>query len=52
VIQNKKFDGGKCEENVSDKTRVIIESTQRGENVCKTLKRREKEGKNNSSTRN
>jgi hypothetical protein len=45
VIQNKKFDGRKCEDNVSDKTRVIIESTRRGKNVCKTLKRSEKEVK-------
>lgn len=37
VIQNKKFDGGKCEDNVSGKTRVIIESAQREKNVCKTF---------------
>ncbi len=37
MIQNKKFDGGKCEDNVSGKTRVIIESAQREKNVCKTF---------------
>ncbi len=51
VIQNKEFNGVKCEENVSDKTSVIIESTQREKNVCKILKRSER-GKKNSSTRN
>jgi hypothetical protein len=35
---------------VSEKTRVIIESTQREKSVCKTLKGG-KEGKNNLSTR-
>jgi hypothetical protein len=37
ISQNKKFDGGKCEDNVSGKTRVLIESAQKEKNVCKTF---------------
>jgi hypothetical protein len=39
VIQDKKFDGEKCEENVSDKTRVIIESTQREKKCMQNFKK-------------